>query len=736
MTISPWRWAHLWLAIVLGLFLIVASLTGAILSAEPIYEGSKGYHIDGAEELSIAALTTTLTSKYPELLSISRDANGFIQVQAFGDEGEINCYVNPYTGNPIGKPFETPIIFEFSRTLHRSLFFGKFGRFLVGFASLLLMVIAVSGVVLVAKKQGGLANYFNKIVKEDFDQDYHTRLGKVFVLFILAISLTGTYLFLARFGVIKTNSQEHTYDFDALKESPGLPRAEFPVFKTYHVAELKELVFPFSGFVDDLFELKLTNKELLINQITGEVVSEIQYPPTKKMSLLAFSWHTAEGQPWWAFLLGTSSLSLLFFMFTGFKVSLKRTTKQAVITNPVSKEKARIIIGYGSEMGSTLLFAKAVHEALLRKGQLSYLLSLNDFEYLPQMEQLLVFTSTYGTGGPPGNATQFLSKLEKEKQNTAPFQYAVLGFGSTKYHDYCQYAMEVDKSLDTNPIAKRLMALSTVDNAATRDFQKWITTYKKATKLELSVEYKEPAPPQIIIKVIKKRYSPNENDQTFLIKFRAPKNQLKHYQSGDLLVIIPELDQVERYYSMSVDRKAKQVALSVKRHQHGLVSNDLSQLNENDMINVSFRKNESFHFPTTAKHVIMIANGTGIAPFLGMIAENKKQVPISLFWGGQNDASYQLYRSDLYYWIEKGRLREVKTAFSRMDENPRYVQDLLLTDKSLLIQTLAEENTIMICGGLKMKEGVDALLADLGRTHFNRSLEYFYERGVIKSDCY
>lgn len=735
MTISPWRWAHLWLAIISGIFLFIASVTGAILSTEPIYEGSKGYKVAGGDELTIAELTDNLISRYPELLSISRDPNGFIQAQIFVENGEASLYINPFTGEAIGKPFDTPAIFDFSRTLHRSLFIGKFGRFLVGFASLLLMIIAFSGIVLIAKKQGGLTRYFKKLVGEDFYRDWHTQLGKIMVFTIIAISATGTYLFGERFELVPVATKDHVYDSETLSTTPVLSPASFPVLRNHHVNELKELIFPFSDYVEDFFELKLTDRELLINQLTGEIASERRYTSTKQLSLLAFSWHTAEGQPWWAALLGSSSISLLFFLFTGFKIYLNRSKIRPEIKNPISKENAQIVIGYGSEMGSTLRFAKAFHEALLHEKQSSYLTSLNEFEYLPEMKYLLVFTSTYGTGGPPSNASQFLKCIQKTEY-ASPFSFAVLGFGSTKYHDYCQYAMEVDKVLSKLVLAKRLLPLKTVDNAAINDFNQWVLDYNKVNEFDLSVKSDQEPTSTISLKVAMHKFSPNVHDETFLLYLDAHKKHLRPYQSGDLLVIKPEHDPVARYYSMSVNHKMQRVTLSVKRHEQGMVSKHLSQLKANDMLNTSFKKNESFHFPKRAKQVIMIANGTGIAPFLGMIAENTQKVSITLFWGGQNDASYQLYRSDLMYWIEKGQLREVKTAFSRVDENPMYVQNLLRMDRSLLIQCLAEENTIMICGGLKMKESVDQLLDDLAHKHFNRPLSYYYERELIKEDCY
>ncbi|MEM7297410.1 MAG: PepSY-associated TM helix domain-containing protein, partial [Bacteroidota bacterium] len=392
MTVSLWRLSHLWLAIVSTVFLLIASITGAILSFEPVYEHSFDYRVADAEELTISELIQNLSNKYPELNSVKRDHNGFIQVTIFGDDGEEIFFINPFTGEEMGALIETPALFDFCRTLHRSLFFGKAGRFLVGIASLMLLVISITGFSLILKKQGGIRSYFRKVIKDEFYRDYHTRLGKIFFLIIVLVSVTGGYLFLERFKVIPISSHEHSFDFDSLKEEPSFSRVDLPIFHVHKVGELKELIFPFSSFVDDFFELKLKDQELLVNQFTGETVSEVQYSNTQKLSTLSFSLHTAEGQPWWAMMLGMTSLSLLFFIYSGFKIYLKRAAEKTQVRNPFNKDESTIIIGYGSEMGSTLIFAQALHDSLVDAGKKSYLVALNEYTYFPQLQQLIVIT--------------------------------------------------------------------------------------------------------------------------------------------------------------------------------------------------------------------------------------------------------------------------------------------------------------------------------------------------------
>ena len=397
MNISLRRLSHLWLAIVSSLFLFIASVTGVVLALEPVVESSYPYRIKGSDQLPISELVRSLKKSYPEISSIKRDHNGFIQVVVFGELGEQRFYVNPMTGKKLGELLQTPTIFSFSRTLHRSLFFGKTGRFLVGITSFLLLLIAISGFALTLKKEGGFKNYFKKSIREGFYPHYHTLLGKLLMVFVLCISITGVCLFLKRFSVIPTSQPKHAIDFEQLKEAPVQPSyADFPGFQNHRVGSLKEVIFPFSDFVDDFFELKLENKELLINQLTGETISQVQLATTKKLLSLSFTIHTAEGQPWWAVMLGLSSVGLLFLMFSGFRIYAKRSPQKVEPSNPFSREESTIILGYGSETGGTLVYAQALHEALLRVGEKSYLMPLNAFDHYPSMQQLFILTSTYG----------------------------------------------------------------------------------------------------------------------------------------------------------------------------------------------------------------------------------------------------------------------------------------------------------------------------------------------------
>ena len=132
-------------------------------------------------------------------------------------------------------------------------------------------------------------------------------------------------------------------------------------------------------------------------------------------------------------------------------------------------------------------------------------------------------------------------------------------------------------------------------------------------------------------------------DDTFLLQLR-PKKKIK-FQSGDLLAFRPNRNEAARQYSIA--KVNGDILLSIKKHDKGLCSTYFSELNVSDVITATIEYNNDFHFPKENKNVVLIANGTGIAPFLGMIQENSGQQNISLFWGGRTKRSVELYADTL-----------------------------------------------------------------------------------------
>jgi sulfite reductase (NADPH) flavoprotein alpha-component len=185
MTISIWRYSHLILAISSSLFIIIASLTGAVLAFEPISNKLNPYAIEDVNTISVTETIIALQKKYDEISTIEVDENSFVTASVITKEGESKkFYINPKNGEKVGDLIDKHPLFEFATNLHRSLFLKSTGRFLIGFVSFLLLLIALTGFILIAKRQGGFHLFFSKIIKENSNQYYHIIFGRYFLIFI------------------------------------------------------------------------------------------------------------------------------------------------------------------------------------------------------------------------------------------------------------------------------------------------------------------------------------------------------------------------------------------------------------------------------------------------------------------------------------------------------------------------------------------------------------------------
>ena len=726
MTLSLWRYSHLILALVSSLFLIVASVSGIILAIEPISQSVKGYDVVSLDDVTLAETITVLQATYDEVLSLEITSDDYVIASLVGVDGQSSAaYINPKTGEIIGSVIEKAPIFKWATSLHRSLFLKGIGRFFVGFVSLLLFFIAVSGVFLLAQRQGGFHRWFSQIKERDFNMRYHVILSRWLLVPIVIIAGTGVFLSAEKFNILPES--ETSLDWNAAIENNETQTAitELPFFQNLKLSEIRKVTFPFSEFPEDYYEMSLRNRDVLVHQYTGAVVSEVLHPFTQIASQWSLQWHTGSGSIIWSTILLLACGSILFFIFSGTAMFLKRRRKIAHKLETIDKDEAEFIILVGSESGNTYAFAKAFTKSLQEIGKLAYLATLNEYTTYQKAKYLVLFTATYGDGDAPTNARNFEKRFKKIKQPN-DLRFSVLGFGESIYPDFCKYAIEVDALLQQAKGFLPLMPLTKIDEQSKEEIAIWVQSWsgqvgvpvhvsgtKKSKKPSLQSSFKVIASSEI-----------NEDD-TFLIRLRS-RRKIK-FQSGDLLNIIPPGENLMRQYSIaSLDGE---ILLSIKKHKLGKCSNFLRELKVGDTLKASVVQNSSFHFPKKAPSVICIANGTGIAPFLGMVHEQKEQTQIAMFWGGRTQHSFDIYRPVF------GAFKEIKLALSRT-ERAMYVQNLIALEAIHITTSLESGGVIMICGSLVMQREVLDVLEGITMMHLETPLAHFESNGQILTDCY
>jgi len=729
MIISIWRYSHLTLAISSFLLLTIASITGIFLAFEPIIEKSRDYKGAGFDTLTLAQTVPLLKEKFPGIQEISADDHHFVLIKYAAEEGgDKQAYVDPATGKVLGTPTEKLPLFQWMTTLHRSLFIHETGRILMGITAFLLILIAVSGIFLVAQRQNGWKNFFSNVEKTGFAQYYHVVFGRMSLFFILAIALTGTYIAVYRL-MPPPGKASALVDETKIKEEPLKEPADFPVLRKIPLNNLQKLQYPFSDFPEDYYNLQLKDRELCINQFTGDILAQQDYSKTYQLAHFSLRWHTGRSGTIWALILALASAYILFFIYSGFTITLKRRRSRS--KNKFKAQEARIIILVGSENGGTFKFADAIYTQLIKHGEKVFLTDLSNFTAFPNAEHLVVMTSTYGQGDAPSNAKRLAERIKQYPQNRN-IQYSVVGFGSRSYSQFCQFAFEVEKLLQNAGWAKAVLPVYTVNDKSPQDFSDWMTKWTRQAGFSLIMprELLQPNTAELKKLSVASRTGLDE-EASFIIQFKS--TQLKHAVSGDLLAVYPKNDHRERLYS--IGKIEENIQLSVKLHEHGLGSGFLNNLQHGDIIKAKLVKNQHFRFPGKAKKIIMVSNGTGIAPFLGMINENRRKIPIELYCGFRKRSSFVLYQPFLEEQLKKGNLARLHLVLSR-EEEKEYVSHRLLRDSNAVLHYIKEGGIIMLCGSLSMQNDVMKVLEDICTVENNMHLTELIEQGKILTDCY
>jgi sulfite reductase (NADPH) flavoprotein alpha-component len=728
MTLSFWRYTHLTLAIFSVAFLIVASVTGTILAIDAVQEKIPTYRVGNFDEITLQESLPKLRKIYPEITELSVDHNQFVTLQAIDTAGnDINAYIDPLTGKIIGTPHKKSEFIKWITSLHRSLFLHETGRLFVGINAFLLLLIAISGFALVINRQRGLRKFFSKIIKEYFAQYYHVLFGRLALIPILIIALSGTYLSMERFHLFDNNKEEKT---KTESKTTAVAKNKFD-FKNTLLADVTKIEFPFSEDAEDYFTFELKDRKIEVEQYSNEIITEERFSTSTILSELGLDLHTGRANILWAIVLGLASLNILFFVYSGFAMTLKRRASR--IKNKFKANESKFILLVGSENGSSLRFANAILKQLIDQGEKAHLAQLNNYTLYPKAEHLLIFTSTYGLGDAPSNAAKFESLLSKYNQQQK-INYTVVGFGSKSYPDFCGYAKQIDILLENQDWAHRFIDLQTVNDKSAEEFVDWVKHWNQKIGFELATtpSLYNHIPKGLEKLMVLEKTTVSDIEKTFLLTLRA--GMRNKFTSGDLLAIYPANDNRERLYS--VGNNKGNIQLAVKLHPSGLGSEYLYNAKAGDVIKARIINNEAFHFPKKAKKVVLISNGTGIAPFLGMIEQNKKKAEIHLYSGFRQKTEitshYEEFASEM---IQKQRLKKLNLAYSR-EADHHYVMDLIKRDEDFFADFLKNGGTVMICGALKMQFDVENVLDAICLAKNNTTLTDYIEKGQILTDCY
>ncbi|MFD2941777.1 PepSY domain-containing protein [Flavobacterium notoginsengisoli] len=727
MTLSFWRYAHLALALFSSVFLLLASVTGIILAVDAVQEKSLPYKAEDFNQITLGETLSILKKNYSEITELSVDYNQFVTLQAMDQDGnDVNAYIDPKTGKVLGTPVKKGEFIKWVTSFHRSLFLHEAGRFFVGVISFCLLLVSISGFVLVLKRQRGIRNFFSKVIKEYFAQYYHVVLGRLALIPILIIALTGTYLSLERFNFFMGEEKAKP-----VKTELSAKAKNTSIFKTTLLSDVKKIEFPFTDDPEEYYIMELKDREIEVNQVTGAIITEKLSPMTAQFAALSLDLHTGRINGVWAAILAIACINIVFFIYSGFAITLKRRSSR--IKNKFKANESTFIFLVGSENGSSFRFANTISKQLIDQGYKVFITELNRFAAYPKAEHIIVFSSTHGLGDAPSNGNKFKALLEKQDQEQK-INFSVVGFGSKSYPDFCQFAIEIDQLLAKQNWADRYLKLQTVNDKSAAEFVNWVKLWSAKTGISLATtpSLYNHVPKGLQKLMVLDKTPISDTEHTFILTLRAG-SRVK-FASGDLLAIYPANDSRERLYS--IGNHSGNIQLVVKLHPDGLGSGYLNSLEPGNTIKARILKNPAFHLPKKAQKVALISNGTGIAPFLGMIEQNKAKKEIHLYSGFRMiTPTLMAYKKFAGIMIQKEHLEHFHVALSREAEHI-YVMDLIKNDASFFMNLLKDNGVIMICGSLAMQKDVEAILNELCLSNKNKTLLEYKENGQLLTDCY
>ncbi|WP_024954712.1 PepSY-associated TM helix domain-containing protein [Sulfurospirillum arcachonense] len=184
--------AHTQLGLFAVFFFFISAFFGTIILFLPqiqtwenpsrYFEYKKEYNYKLDEIVKRTIQEESYNTKYIEIKLPSYKDN----VISINDQTSRTKHINPYTSKMLDTTFDSSFLSKFFNNLHSGRNIPKIGQQLMGIASILIIFLTISGVIL----------YFNKHKKnlQNFHFRWHKNISLILLPYILVFSLTGAFL--------------------------------------------------------------------------------------------------------------------------------------------------------------------------------------------------------------------------------------------------------------------------------------------------------------------------------------------------------------------------------------------------------------------------------------------------------------------------------------------------------------------------------------------------------------
>ncbi|WP_158969348.1 PepSY domain-containing protein [Chachezhania sediminis] len=713
------RALHRWPGLIALALVTVLALSGAVLSIFPAAERLSAPQADPG--LSVAALAERIQIAYPGVEQIRRAPSGRITAYWFDAGTPGSAVIDPATGRGVAD-VDPNRFRRWMTVLHRSLFLGDGGRIAMAGGAAAMLVLAISGVALVARRTGGLRFWFTRL-RGPLAGRLHVEIARVAIAGLAFSSVTALWMTASTFGLLPDTRGGPAFP-EEVSGLTGVSPSGVALLSETLVPDLRELNYPYPGDATDVFTLQTDRGTGYFDQGTGDLLAWADLSGWDRISETIYMLHTGEGAAPVAIVLGLMALGVPALGATGIAIWLAGRRGRLRIRGNHPASAAETIVLVGSEGGSTWGFAATLHAALTKAGQTVHVGPMSAFDpgRYRKAARIILLVATYGDGAAPASARGFRDRLAGLGAPPG-VPLAVLGFGDRSFPAFCAYAEDVARAARDGGWAE-CVTYDTVDRQSPQDFARWGRSLGQAMGIELELSHRPVAPGTVDLTLVSRRdYGAGVQAPTAILRFALPTRTVwqrltgagfARFVAGDLLGVLPEGSAVPRLYSLASGRRDGFVEIVVRKQPGGLCSGQLTGLRPGDTVPAFLRRNPSFRPGRGTAPLILIGAGTGIGPLAGMIRANAQHRPLYLFFGMRHPDSDFLYGEDMPGWRSSGRLTRLVTAVSR-GAKPLYVQDALRAEAAEVARLIRDGARVMVCGGRGMAAGVAEALTEILR---------------------